>query len=315
MKNPALLALLLVLPVPGAGQCLVDDECPGSVLGARICGLDVVSCDLSVPSGDRPAFCAGSGCSFRNCRNPTVPQEPVIDVIQEADGELTARLRFTVTAPWNQESGDTDGQEDHPNGTLDMYWYASASAPDPCDPQPVTDLCEYLSSDIVECSLEKQNLTCDGAPYDFGVFSFRAQVCGGPGICGFPASCGRWVDRDNLTFVVTPQMLGCPEPPPEDCNDGGDCKMCLLSGGAGGAGASAGGGGGSYGGGGPGETGPGAQLRYRAGGVGGEDFPGTSAWRTELGLYWSHDYSERIIQDPDDSKVWLLTKGGSFRKF
>ncbi|MCB1036194.1 MAG: hypothetical protein KDD47_20390, partial [Acidobacteria bacterium] len=95
MKKLALLALLLVLPVPGASQCLVESECPASVLGARICGLDVVSCDLSVPSGDRPAFCAGSGCSFHNCRNPMVPQEPVVDVMEEADGELTARLRFT----------------------------------------------------------------------------------------------------------------------------------------------------------------------------------------------------------------------------
>ena len=121
MKKLALLALLLVLPVPGASQCLVESECPASVLGARICGLDVVSCDLSVPSGDRPAFCAGSGCSFHNCRNPMVPQEPVVDVMEEADGELTARLRFTVTAPWNKESGDNDGQEDHPAGTLDMF--------------------------------------------------------------------------------------------------------------------------------------------------------------------------------------------------
>ena len=54
---------------------------------------------------------------------------------------------------------------------------------------------------------------------------------------------------------------------------------------------------------------------YKAGGAGGDGFPGTPSWRTELGLYWSHDYAERIVQDPGDSHVWLITKGGSFREF
>ncbi|HYL06804.1 MAG TPA: hypothetical protein VE075_12235 [Thermoanaerobaculia bacterium] len=64
--------------------------------------------------------------------------------------------------------------------------------------------------------------------------------------------------------------------------------------------------------------GPGAFLRYRAGGVGGPTFPGTGSWTGRLGRYWSHDYAERIVLDPvtnDPSNVWLLTRYATFRHF
>ncbi|MCB1058165.1 MAG: hypothetical protein KDD11_21920, partial [Acidobacteria bacterium] len=62
-------------------------------------------------------------------------------------------------------------------------------------------------------------------------------------------------------------------------------------------------------------TGPGARLSYFAGGAGGPGWPGTSEWLTHLGRYWSHDYAERIVQDPDDSHVWLITRWAGFHEF
>jgi hypothetical protein len=38
-------------------------------------------------------------------------------------------------------------------------------------------------------------------------------------------------------------------------------------------------------------------------------------WNTALGRNWSHDYAERIVMDPDETHVWLLTRFGSFREF
>ena len=61
-----------------------------------------------------------------------------------------------------------------------------------------------------------------------------------------------------------------------------------------------------------------AQLRYAGSGVGGDNLPGTIAWRTILGRFWSHDYAERIVVDPDSpapGHVWLLTRFGTFREF
>jgi RHS repeat-associated protein len=64
----------------------------------------------------------------------------------------------------------------------------------------------------------------------------------------------------------------------------------------------------------------GAHFRYGAGGAGGPGWPGSSGvtanpWNTTLGRYWSHDYAERIVMDPDETHVWLLTRFGSFREF
>jgi RHS repeat-associated protein len=61
-----------------------------------------------------------------------------------------------------------------------------------------------------------------------------------------------------------------------------------------------------------------ASLRFAGGGVGTTGLPGASAWRTTLGLFWSHDFAERIVVDTDTTSpghVWLLTKHGTFREF
>lgn len=63
------------------------------------------------------------------------------------------------------------------------------------------------------------------------------------------------------------------------------------------------------------KSGPGAHLRYRAGGAGGTGLPGSTSWKTSLGLYWSHEHAQRIVIDPNINHVWLITERGSFREF
>ncbi|MEM1183242.1 MAG: hypothetical protein AAGM22_33170, partial [Acidobacteriota bacterium] len=105
----------------------------------------------------------------------------------------------------------------------------------------------------------------------------------------------------------------CPDPPkPWSCSEPGGCQSgCLGPGGPGGPGGSSAGGGGP----GLGGFGPGAVLRYQAGGIGAVGNPLPADWTTLHGRYWSHDYAERLVPDPDDSHVWLLTRYATFREF
>ncbi len=57
------------------------------------------------------------------------------------------------------------------------------------------------------------------------------------------------------------------------------------------------------------------KLRYLSGGAGGYRMPETAAWGGRLGRHWSHEFAERIVQSPDETTVWLITKAASFRKF
>jgi RHS repeat-associated protein len=105
----------------------------------------------------------------------------------------------------------------------------------------------------------------------------------------------------------------------------GNCSSCKSLGSSSGDGAGAGGASGygiSVGGGGASclFKASGAHLRYGGGGVGGPGFAGSAGvtanpWNTVLGRNWSHDYAERIVMDPDETHVWLLTRFGSFREF
>jgi RHS repeat-associated protein len=56
-------------------------------------------------------------------------------------------------------------------------------------------------------------------------------------------------------------------------------------------------------------------LTYRAGGAGHLGLPGSDDWTETLGLYWSHEAAQRIVPDPDESHVWLITEFGSYREF
>ncbi len=111
-----------------------------------------------------------------------------------------------------------------------------------------------------------------------------------------------------VDFSLSP--LCPPPPPPSGCPEDQSCPTCV--GGGSGIGGSAGGGGGGAS---PPQSGPGALLRYYAGGVGHPTYPGSAGITAELGRYWSHEYAERIARDPDDSNVWLLTRYATFRRF
>lgn len=197
----------------------------------------------------------------------------------------------------------------------------TGSSPPSCSPaQDVTcgvpGFNGRINRDFIETWVEKPGVGCHNVLDQTGDYAVRAAVCASNGI----SSCRKDVVVQGMTFD-TPLLaasIGCVIPPPEDCAEQspGMCSLCRNGVGPDGGGPAGGPGGGPGGEGGP--TGPGALLHYRAGGVGGPDFPGTSAWNTELGRYWSHTYAMRIVIDPvtgTDAHVWLLTGGGSFREF
>jgi len=301
---PALLAGL-GLSRPALAQCL-PGFCTGDLTAGQ-CGIDDTVCTGSPNNYSPPSPCAGNGCNFvNNCRLPTVDNGS-IEVLPGGNGTFIARLKMDVRVAWNKWA-----QTQNPNGTLDMHWFDTATVPSQCATNFRTTICEYLGSDHTQCWLQQSGLTCDGAPYNFGTYSFRAETCGGGCFCEQnPAfcTCSRKVDRNNLAFVVTKAMLDCPTPRKWPCHD------CENGKGAGnGSGSPAGKGGAAD----PADSGPGAMLRYVAGGAGGPGFPGSAAWNTILGRYWSHDYAQRVVLDPalnNDTHVWLIVPDATFREF
>ena len=309
---------------PAMAQSCIPGLCTGDLTTGQ-CGINDSVCTGSPNNYTSPSPCAGNGCNFvNNCRLPTVDNGQV-EVLPGGNGTFIARLKMDVLVPWNKWA-----QTQNPNGTLDMHWFDTASVPSQCATNFSTSICEYLGSDHTQCWLQQSNLTCAGAPYNFGTYSFRAETCGGGCFCEQNpqfCTCSRKVDRNNLAFVVTKEMLGCPTPPENGCpDDSGGQVCCLGSGGgppaaagggaAGGAGPSggsnpAGGGAGAS----PPGSGPGAYLHYLAGAAGHPGFPGSAAWNLTLGRYWSHDYAERIVPDPNETHVWLITRFGTFRDF
>ncbi|MEO1368756.1 MAG: hypothetical protein AAFX50_16395, partial [Acidobacteriota bacterium] len=169
-----------------------------------------------------------------------------------------------------------------------------------------------LLDEKAETWIQVGGFTCNGS-FDAGTYSMRARICGSPP--GQPPSpCERTeeVDVDLSGPAISAQL--CP-PPPRDwtCNSGNSCQAgCMGPNGGGWGGSSAAGGGPGFGG--P-PWGQGAYLSYQAGGIGAPGSPLPADWTTILGRYWSHDYAERIVPDPDDSRVWLLTKHAVYHQF
>ena len=65
----------------------------------------------------------------------------------------------------------------------------------------------------------------------------------------------------------------------------------------------------------PGSGPKGAEFRYFFGGGGGPGLPENSGFGKQLGQYWNHSFSQRIVPYPDESRVWLVAPSGSFREF
>ena len=159
-----------------------------------------------------------------------------------------------------------------------------------------------IVSDFGETFLQFGGVTCANSENVVNVFTVEARVC----MAACPKTTTVTVLDGGPAFT---RGIGCPLPPlPATCGES-SCASCVKQTGIGGSGPQSSESTGS------GKKGPGAELRYAAGGAGRSDSPGATAWRTTLGRYWSHDYAERIVEDPDDSRVWLITKHGSFREF
>ncbi len=271
------LAAAVLLTVLNAAPLLAEcKQCGGATLPAYLCPL----------SG---TVLPGNACtSFPNCQQPRI-QSTRIDIVPQGNGTFEARLVAYVEAPANLNNALSK---------LQLFWTSGGTAT-----HPTSTFCPHETSNSAETYLTYPGLTCQGAPYNLGTFSLRAVVCNGGG------SCQRNDDKPGLQFQVTPQMLGCPEPPPARCGRDLECGVCTQ---AGGGSASVAGGGGSAD---LDGSGPGAHLSYFAGGAGGTGWPGSAAWNVTLGRFWSHDYAERIVRDPDDRHVWLITRHSTFRSF
>ncbi|MEM8997920.1 MAG: hypothetical protein AAGF23_24275, partial [Acidobacteriota bacterium] len=142
-------------------------------------------------------------------------------------------------------------------------------------------------------------------PGDFQ-FSFRAETCNFSGLC--PKFANTSVDFGDGGF--------CPEPPRiYGCGEEDSCETACFGPGGPGGGPGGGGGGSSAGGGGPGLSGfgGGAFFNYQARGVGAPGSPVPANY--PLGRYWGHDYALTLIEDPDPSHVWLVTRHATFREF
>lgn len=180
-----------------------------------------------------------------------------------------------------------------------------------------------LFDDVGDAWIQAGNFSCanPSAATGTGEFTLRVRVCPGATSCPMPVV--------SIPIALTPPAIAdalCPPPPPPPpCKT---CNGCLIGGGgdgSGGPGAPGKGSGGSGTGDGvqirgggaavrlPGS--PGATLRYLGRGIGHPGLPGSAAWNTTLGRYWSHDFAERIVLAPNAAHVWLLTRSGGFLEY
>jgi RHS repeat-associated protein len=226
----------------------------------------------------------GTGCGgqLKNCQTPELIG-PRTQIVPTGPGTYEARLVVEARAPWNSDPATQS------SGKLKLYWTQF-------------ELCQNGLVDRQETYLAYGEVKCGGAPYNFGEFTLRAVACEGGG------SCQKQVILSAMPLKVERSAV-CGEPPKWTCCADGTCGTCVRAGAGsaspGGEGASAA----------PPMAGPGATLRYRAGGTGFPGWPGTATWNQSLGRGWSHDYAERIVQDPGAGHVWMLTRDATFREF
>jgi len=274
----AALAFCLFLPPAARGQC-------GSCTTGGDTPVPAFLCREPGTDGSGGTQCSG----FPTCQTPLLTG-PFLESLPEPDGEHTVRLRVGITAPRNHEQGNSAFWPV-------VYWFAGATAPSTISP----NACTLGAYDKASTYLERQNVTCAGG--NFGTFSLRVIVCQDFLTCA-PAA-----KREGMSFQVSAGSLpGCGPPPPSRCPEDEGCTLCL---GPGNGSSPAGGGAGAS----PPGSGPGARLRQAAGGAGSANTPGNAAWRSTLGRGWSHDHAERIVPDPDDTHVWLITKFATFREY
>jgi RHS repeat-associated protein len=243
---------------------------------------------------------------------------PVIELVNPScdpkTGPCTIRLRVPFEFPGNKQNiAIAGGSFGAP--TPKAYWFLGGTPPSSCAPRFNAD-CGQISicgifgaqytGDFGETAMTVGGVSCSNLT-DPKLTTFSISVFS----CESRFSCPKRLDLSNieLTPGAVAQALGCPVPRKHECDD---CKACKIAGHGGGSPAGKGGTAN------PADSGPGAMLRYAAGGAGGPGFAGSAAWNTILGRYWSHDYAQRVVLDPgtnNDTHVWLITPAATFREF
>jgi RHS repeat-associated protein len=285
-----------------------------SSAGANVCGTTSLGTYNWVASGrlTRSNNCfGGSGFRCYPAQDTSWSLEQTSPGCDPTVGSCGVNIHAYATIPGLRDMVVEDGL----GGSITpfVFWYPCAGAG--CTRDGICGLDGFggrINFDNLDTWLER-GLSC--AQARALTLSVKIQVC--------PTACTSSVTID-IPSPDLAQALGCPVPPPPPCTEpsgqasgasGSSCPLCepvAGSGGGGGCSVAKSGGGPSCE---PPGGGPGAKPRYAAGGVGGDGLPGATAWRTILGRFWSHDYAERIVVDPDNTHVWLLTRYGSFREF
>ncbi len=290
-----------VLLVSSAGaQSCTDSTVPGTFIGFSPWPGEI----------EKP-----NSCNLLPCYEPEEDGGAYLAVDDNCDalsGSCPIQLRVPLKFPGNSQMPT--------NGHVRVYWFNQGTPdPEPCLPPPFgscapISLCGPLGAEILVdrgetfIQIGASCASIAAGQSGGGSFSVSAYACQ-----TFSGECTERLDVPGLELPSPEEMwdlLGCDPPPPP-------CDSCPCNAGGGGPGGF--GGGGNFGGGppgfSPGFSGPGAVLSYRGRGAGHPGFPGTTEWNETLGRYWSHDYAERIVEDPDDSHVWLITSDAGFLEF
>src|SRR4051812_19660402 len=283
---------------------LAAASCQGTAANAGVCDTSPPACtggSLSVIEMGNGSI-SGGVCALApsiRCSPPIIGSPSYARTVPSCD-PLVGPCTMTATVAVEFRRNSLNSPFCDANSVLASgLFYVNGGLDSQCGDAPITintDFATFTATRSVSCS-------------DASSYRFDAAMCGhGP--------CGE-VSSIPLDFVHSPAS-GCPVPLTQTCTEtsgdssgaaGMSCPACQQIGGD--AGCSVGDGKQSCA---PAWLGN-ARLRYAAGGVGGDGLPGTTAWRTTLGRFWSHDYAERVVVAPDNSHVWLVTRFGSFREF
>ncbi|MBV8201343.1 MAG: hypothetical protein JOZ15_12035, partial [Acidobacteria bacterium] len=233
MRANLLLLLLAAPALPGvamAQQCSLTEQCTGA-LTTGACGYTDAVC-MPPPGGSGSCSRGGAGnCSGTyNCQPPIATAQGV-QLIPAGGGTYTARLPVDVVAPFNSWA-----IANSPPGTLQVLWYDAATVPDICNGNVASSLCSFANGQQVGTHfgtdhgltwLDKNGLTCAGAPYDFVVSALFStcqqpscaceQQFGNPNCLCFASTS---TTLNNLHLTIPKSVIPGRAPPPQFCSEG-----------------------------------------------------------------------------------------------